>query len=213
MTERLLGRGKTSGRSDDNAESIILRLKTFEQETLPIVKKFDDMKNCIRINAINTREEVYEELKKKLTDVNVFPPPPADMLFVLGGPGAGKGTQCAILVEKYGFVHLSTGDLLRDEVKSGSALGKELDAVMKQGKLISSELMVRLLKEQIEKNPYARYLLDGFPRGQQNMDVWEQMMSKRVNIMSVIYFECAREELKKRLIGRGKSSGRSDDVE
>ncbi len=89
------------------------------------------MKNCIRINAINTREEVYEELKKKLTDVNVFPPPPADMLFVLGGPGAGKGTQCAILVEKYGFVHLSTGDLLRDEVKSGSALGKELDAVMK----------------------------------------------------------------------------------
>lgn len=67
-------------------------------------------------------------------------------MFVLGGPGAGKGTQCAILVKKYGFIHLSTGDLLRDEVKSESQLGKEIDAVIKEGKLISSELMVRIVK-------------------------------------------------------------------
>ena len=106
------------------------------------------------------------------------------MVFVLGGPGAGKGTQCAILVERYGFIHLSTGDLLRDEVKSGSPLGKELAAVMKEGKLISSELMVRIVQEQLEKNNYGgRYLLDGFPRGQENMDVWERMMSHSVSLI------------------------------
>ncbi len=134
---------------------------------------------------------MYAQIKDKLSEVNVHPLPPANMVFVLGGPGAGKGTQCAILVERYGFIHLSTGDLLRDEVKSGSPLGKELAAVMKEGKLISSELMVRIVQEQLEKNNYGgRYLLDGFPRGQENMDVWERMMSHRVNVKSVIYFEC-----------------------
>ena len=64
------------------------------------------------------------------------------MVFVMGGPGSGKGTQCSILVKKYGFIHLSTGDLLRDEVKSGSPLGQEIEAVIKGGNLVSSKLMV-----------------------------------------------------------------------
>lgn len=65
---------------------------------------------------------------------------------------------------------------------------------MKEGKLISSELMVRIVEEQLEKTNYGgRYLLDGFPRGQENMDVWEKMMSKKVNVKSAIYFECQKE--------------------
>lgn len=71
------------------------------------------------------------------------------MLFVLGGPGSGKGTQCDIFVKKYKFIHLSTGDLLREEVKTGSKLGKEIDSVIKDGKLVSSELMVRLVQAKI----------------------------------------------------------------
>lgn len=83
---------------------------------------------------------------------------------------------------------------------------------MKQGKLISSDLMVKLVQAQIEKNNYGgRYLLDGFPRGQENMDVWERMMSKWVNLKSAIYFECNQPELIRRLIQRGKTSGRNDD--
>jgi adenylate kinase family enzyme len=117
-------------------------------------------------------------------------------------------------VKKYKFVHLSTGDLLRDEVKTGSPLAKELNAVMKEGKLISSELMVKLIREKIESYNFGgRYLLDGFPRGQENMDVWEKEMAKWVNLKSVVYFECAEEELKKRLLERGKTSGRADDNE
>jgi adenylate kinase family enzyme len=99
-------------------------------------------------------------------------------------------------------------------VKKGSKLGKEVESVLKDGKLISSEQMVRLIQEKIEFNNFGgRYLLDGFPRGQENMDVWEKVMAKWVNLKSVIYFECTEEELKRRLIERGKTSGRSDDNE
>ena len=74
--------------------------------------------------------------------------------------------------------------------------------------------MVRLVKEKVERNNYGgRYLLDGFPRGQDNMDEWEKSMAKAVNLRSVIFFDCAEEELKRRLIERGKTSGRSDDNE
>lgn len=119
-----------------------------------------------------------------------------------------------MLVGKYKFVHLSTGDLLREEVKTGSKLGKELNAIMAEGKLISSELMVKLIREKIESRNFGgRYLLDGFPRGQENMDVWEKEMARWVNLRSVLYFECTEEELKRRLLERGKTSGRTDDNE
>lgn len=85
---------------------------------------------------------------------------------------------------------------------------------MKEGKLISSDIMVNLVLKTIERNNFGgRYLLDGFPRGQENIDVWDKIMAKSVNLKSVIYFECAEEELKKRLLERGKTSGRSDDNE
>lgn len=70
----------------------MLRLQTFEQETLPIIKKFEERNNCIRIDATKSIEEVYSQIREKLGDANVYPPPPANMMFVLGGPGAGKGT-------------------------------------------------------------------------------------------------------------------------
>lgn len=92
MTQRIMERAKTSGRSDDNPETIMLRLQTFDQETIPIIKRFEEMNNCIRVDATKTREEVYDQLKEKLSEANVKPCPPANMIFVMGGPGAGKGT-------------------------------------------------------------------------------------------------------------------------
>lgn len=68
------------------------------KETLPIVEKFEEKNNCIRIDATKTRDEVYDQIKDKLSEIHIHSLPPANMLFVLGGPGAGKGTQCAILV-------------------------------------------------------------------------------------------------------------------
>ena len=92
MTERLLGRGKDSGRADDNPETIKKRLETYENETLPVVKDFESKGNCVRIDATKGKEEVYEEIKEKLREANVEPPPKSPIIFVLGGPGSGKGT-------------------------------------------------------------------------------------------------------------------------
>jgi len=88
------------------------------------------------------------------------------IVFVVGGPGSGKGTQCAKIVEKYGFTHLSSGDLLRDEVASGSPKGKELTAIMESGQLVSLETVLDLLKTAMIKRAADSkgFLIDGYPR-------------------------------------------------
>ena len=88
------------------------------------------------------------------------------LFFLLGGPGAGKGTQAENLVRDYGFKHLSTGDLLREERKNKGELSEQIDQYIKEGKLLPSELVVKLLKKNIEANGKRRYLIDGFPRNQ-----------------------------------------------
>lgn len=92
MTSRILERAKTSGRTDDNPESIKLRLDTYVKETLPVVERFKQAGNCISVNAEQPREEVYKQLKEKMDEEGIYPPDPAEVLFVLGGPGSGKGT-------------------------------------------------------------------------------------------------------------------------
>lgn len=88
------------------------------------------------------------------------------VIWVLGGPGSGKGTQCARLVEKYGFQHLSSGDLLRDEVQSGSDKGKEISDMMVKGMLVPRAVVLDLLKQAMLKNVSTAkgYLIDGYPR-------------------------------------------------
>ena len=96
------------------------------------------------------------------------------VFFVLGGPGSGKGTQCAKLSEKHGFVHLSSGDLLREERDSGSAQGQEINKYMVEGKLVPGDLVINLFKQAMQKRGWAtkKFLIDGFPRGQENIDGW-----------------------------------------
>jgi adenylate kinase family enzyme len=92
LIDRMTKRAETSGRADDNPETMKKRIVTFESETIPIVKSFEERGNCIRVDATKSRDEVYSELRNKLTAANIQPPNPAEMLFVLGGPGSGKGT-------------------------------------------------------------------------------------------------------------------------
>jgi adenylate kinase family enzyme len=92
LIDRMTERSKTSGRSDDNPETMKKRIATFETETVPMVKHFEERNNCIRVDATKGREEVYRSLRDKLTTSNIAPPNPAEMIFVLGGPGSGKGT-------------------------------------------------------------------------------------------------------------------------
>ena len=134
------------------------------------------------------------------------------VIFVMGGPGAGKGTQCARLVKELGFATFSTGDLLRGVVKEKKAEGwEQLDADMKEGKLISSERVLFYLKDAILKSDNKKILVDGYPRNQENMDVWDKVMKDVVDVKAALFFDCPAEEMKKRILGR--SQGRADDNE
>ncbi|KAH7637595.1 adenylate kinase isoenzyme 1-like protein [Dermatophagoides farinae] len=124
----------------------------------------------------------------------------------------GKGTICERIKTKYGFTHLSTGDLLRDEVASGSSLGKELNTVMQSGKLVSNQQVLTLLKSAIEKNlsKSKGFLIDGYPREINQAIEFEKQISP---CTMVFYFHCSDQVMIERLINRGKTSGRVDDNE
>ncbi|XP_063376002.1 adenylate kinase isoenzyme 1-like isoform X1 [Cydia fagiglandana] len=134
------------------------------------------------------------------------------IVWVLGGPGSGKGTQCDKIIAKYGFTHLSSGDLLRAEVKSGSERGKSLTAIMERGELVPNELVLELLRDAIEAKLAESngFLIDGYPREKSQGEAFEKAIAPATVI---IYFEATAETLTKRLLGRAASSGRADDNE
>merc|ERR1712042_211948 len=143
MTERLLKRAETSGREDDNLETIQKRLETFHKSTQPVYMQYRAKGRMIEVKAEGDVESIYQETKKRV-ELVLNPTPPdlskKPMFFVMGGPGSGKGTQCDMIVEKYGFTHLSSGDLLRDAVSSGSIIGKQMNALMQRGELVPMEM-------------------------------------------------------------------------
>jgi len=134
------------------------------------------------------------------------------MVFVLGGPGSGKGTQCDKIVAKYGFTHLSTGDLLRDEVASGSARGKKLTEIMEKGDLVPLDEVLGLLRDAMLKKAATSkgFLIDGYPR---ELEQGKKFENDVAVVNSVLYFEVADETMKKRLLKRAETSGRVDDNE
>jgi adenylate kinase/UMP-CMP kinase len=135
-------------------------------------------------------------------------PPGVKIIFILGGPGSGKGTQCERIVAKYGYKHLSAGDLLRHEVKSGSELGLQCEAVMKEGKLVSQEVTIGLLRAAMVASSKTEFLIDGFPRALDHAKTFERQIKP---CELVLFFDCPEEVMTERLLSRGKTSGRTDD--
>ncbi len=116
------------------------------------------------------------------------------------------------MVEEFKFKHISTGDLLRDEVKLGGPEAGAIEECQKEGKLVSSEILVKLIKRTLEKDKKSTYLLDGFPRSKENIKVWDKLIGKKsAEVILLLYFNCSLETMEKRLLKRGETSGRSDD--
>ena len=139
------------------------------------------------------------------------------VVFVLGGPGAGKGTQCARIVEKYGYIHLSAGELLRDERKNpDSQYGELTEKYIKDGKIVPVEITIGLLRREMNQTMAAnaqknKFLIDGFPRNQDNLQGWNKTMDGKADISFVLFFDCNNEICIEQCLERGKGSGRSDD--
>ncbi|KAI9347980.1 adenylate kinase-domain-containing protein [Zopfochytrium polystomum] len=212
LESRLLERGKTSGRADDNLETIKKRFDTFQNQSLPVVSHFEGTNRVIRISATSGIDEVYATIaQSQLPSGSSGPRGKAweNIIFVLGGPGCGKGTQCVRIAKEFDYVHLSAGDLLRAEVASGSERAKELDTIMKEGKIVPTEVTLSLLKEAMEKAPEAKgFLIDGFPRQLDQAKAFEDTLHK---CKFVLFFNCPETLLEARLLKRGETSGRADD--
>lgn len=136
-------------------------------------------------------------------------------LVIFGPPGAGKGTQSEKLIEKYGFVHISTGDLFRWHTKNDTPLGKRVKEIMNSGALVPDEITISMLKEELDKNPKAKgFLFDGFPRTVAQAEALDKFMNENgTAIHHVVALDVTEQELRERIAKRKAIENRADDEE
>ncbi len=136
-------------------------------------------------------------------------------LILFGPPGSGKGTQAAKLGEKYDLLHISTGDLFRYEMGNDTPLGKQAKSYIEKGELVPDEVTVGMLRNKVEANlDVPGFIFDGFPRNiTQSRALDELMQEKGAEISSLLMLEVPDEEIIKRILERGKTSGRTDDLD
>jgi len=135
-------------------------------------------------------------------------------IILLGPPGAGKGTQAVLICKKYGIPHISTGDMLRQQVASGSALGKMVKSVLDSGELVSDELVMQVLEDRLAAPDCTHgYLLDGVPRTVVQAEILRSILAKsNSSITSVVQLEVPEQVLLDRIRHRGGAGARSDDT-
>ncbi|HWZ16297.1 MAG TPA: adenylate kinase [Mucilaginibacter sp.] len=135
-------------------------------------------------------------------------------LVLFGPPGAGKGTQSQKLIEKYGLIHLSTGDLLRGEISQGTELGLEAKKLMDAGILVPDEVVIGMISHKLDANKNAKgFIFDGFPRTVAQAEALDALLeTKKAPISGMVALEVTDDELEHRLLLRGKASGRPDDA-
>jgi adenylate kinase len=149
-------------------------------------------------------KQVYQLSNKNNTMINIV---------LFGKPGAGKGTQAEFLKDKYSLVHLSTGDIFRYNIKNDTELGQLAKSYMDKGDLVPDEVTIKMLQDEVEKNPNAKgFLFDGFPRTIAQADALDAFLkTKNWGVTATVALEADDEILVQRLLERGKTSGRADD--
>ena len=136
-------------------------------------------------------------------------------IILFGPPGSGKGTQSEKLIERYGFKHLSTGDILRREIANKTPLGLEAKSLMDKGHLVPDEVVIGMIDSAIDAHPDVNgFLFDGFPRTTAQAEALDKLLSlKKGQIGVMIALQVPEEELIARMLNRAKTSGRSDDAD
>jgi adenylate kinase len=134
---------------------------------------------------------------------------------IFGPPGSGKGTQSCKLAEKFGLIHLSTGDMLREEISGMTDLGKKVKSIMEKGELVPDEVVIEMIANRIDSNSGSLgFIYDGFPRTVDQAVALGKMLKERFSdITGMLMLEVERDELVKRLLARAEVSGRADDMD
>lgn len=201
---RLLNRGKTSGRSDDNETVIRNRLKEYNEKTLPVLDFYKDKGVYVEVNGAQGIEEVTasitkvinEELSKRLFNIVIF-----------GHPGSGRGSQGKALAKKYGLEYVATGDMLEQEIAAGTEIGKRIAALYENGQLVSDEIVIQLIEKKLAstKNPKG-FIFKGFPRTLVQSYILDGLLMKHHSSISrVIDIEMPMLDLIARLDERSKT--------
>lgn len=155
-----------------------------------------------RVASDDTKKELVQNKNSGEVSSNQ-----SKVVYVLGGPGSGKSTQCSKIAKHLGFRHLSAGDLLEAEAESGSNDGKMIREYKKEGKLVPSEIIVKLLQKAMQESQNKNFVIDGFPRNEENLSAAENILKIEPN--AVLVFDCSEEEMTRRILSRNQ--GRVDD--
>jgi len=134
-------------------------------------------------------------------------------IVLFGPPGSGKGTQASKIISKYGFIHLSTGDMLRAEIAEQTKLGLEAKTLMDKGELVPDAVVIGMIENKLDNNKASKgFVFDGFPRTVKQAEALDELLAKRsAPIQKVLSLKVSEEELTHRILERGKTSGRADD--
>lgn len=202
--QRLLDRGKTSGRSDDNETVIKNRLKEYNEKTLPVLnfykergvyKELDGTKSIEDVNLL-IEKIIKEELSKRLLNIVLF-----------GYPGSGRGSQGRALAEKYQLEYVATGPMLDQEIKKGSEIGKKIKELYENGQLVPDEIVVKLIEQKLASPKDIKgFIFKGFPRTLVQSYILDGLMKKHGSAISqIIEIEVPTLELISRLDARSKT--------
>ncbi|MDF1546522.1 MAG: adenylate kinase [Bacteroidales bacterium] len=202
--QRLLNRGKTSGRSDDSEDVIRNRLKEYHNKTLPVLKYYKDRGIYHSINGLNTIEQVHDEICEILQDElskNLL------NIVLFGYPGSGRGSQGMALAKKFGLQYVATGKMLEQEIENKTETGKRIQELYENGDLVPDEIVVQLIEQKIEKAKDIKgFIFKGFPRTLVQSYILDGLLKKNnSSISEIIDIEVPTLELISRLDARSKT--------
>lgn len=202
--KRLLNRAKTSGRSDDTAEVIEYRLEEYQRKTEPVTEFYKEKGIFIPVDGMGAVDEIFNRLTRSIGEelnkakLNVV---------LLGYPGSGRGTQAVKLAEKFGLKCISTGTLLQEEIQKKTVVGKQVEAAVEAGEMISDEIVIRLIEKAIKSNPDKRgFIFKGFPRTMVQAYILDGLLLKSgTHVSTILEMKVPPLELVRRLARRGQS--------
>ncbi len=204
LKKRMLERAKTSGRADDTLEVIENRLREYDDKTAPVAKYYKERGLYNPINGIGDIDEIYENIN------NVIQNTLKDKLFnvvILGMPGSGKGSQSQQLSDEFGLKYISTGKMLRNEIKKNTELGKQAQGYLRKGDIAPDEIAIQLIEREINNNPDAKgFIFKGYPRSIVQAYILDGLLRKKnSSVTLVIDLDISMLEAFKRLHERGKT--------
>jgi adenylate kinase len=202
--ERLIKRGQSSGRSDDNEAVIRNRLKEYADKTLPVLQFYKDKGVRYKVDATQSIDDVHREVLeiiKKEQQKRLF------NIVIFGHPGSGRGSQGKALAEHFGLEYVATGPMLEQEIKDGTETGKKIEALYASGELVTDEIVVPLIEKRLQNAPNVRgFIFKGFPRTLVQSYILEGLLRKHdASISRVIEIEVPTLELIRRLDERSKT--------